>query len=181
MSKELNLKEILSIFSERLTDLNLYQRAANATAQVELKYLHEYVDRFCKNTNNGDSEYSLNNMYFRDLESGDNKRYGYRKSSVKDRETQILLHKNKQYCWLLAEAYEEFEDFLECLYAYMGMKDKNSWLMTDFGNITYPDLALKDYEWYLEQAKKRKMRREAYSNAYDLYTQKLNLLKRKIN
>lgn len=68
----------------------------------------------------------------------------------------MVLHKNKQYQWLLSEAYEEFEDCLERLYAYAGYTDNNFWPLRDFGNISLNELSQKPYEWFEEQASNKK-------------------------
>jgi hypothetical protein len=95
-------------------------------------------------------------MTFYDAKTGTLRVYGHLERNIEDRYLDTLLHKNKQYQWLLAEAYEEFEDFLEKVYTYQGMKDNNFWPLTDFGSASLSDLKNKDFEWYLKQAAKKK-------------------------
>lgn len=152
----MKLDEIIASFAERLTDIQLYQRAAKDTAKKELELLNEYAEQLKENPSLEEFSFSLHSMYFSDPHTGTARRFGFRKSSVKDRYKQVVFQKNKQYCWLLAEAYEEFEDFLEMIYAYIGLQDNSSWLMIDFGNISISDLPTKTYEWYLERAKKKR-------------------------
>ena len=152
----MKIDEIIKIFSERLTDICLYQRAAEDTAKKELEQLNIYAEQLSNNSSLESLSFSANAMYFYDLHTGAARPYGFRKSSVEDRARQVVLQKNKQYCWLLTEAYEEFEDFLESIYAYIGMNDNAAWLMSDFGNISISEISNKNYEWYLERAKNKK-------------------------
>jgi hypothetical protein len=59
-------------------------------------------------------------MTFYDAITGNVIFYDHKKLSIEDRYLHIFIHKNKQYQWLLAEAYEEYEDYLENIYAYYG-------------------------------------------------------------
>jgi hypothetical protein len=95
-------------------------------------------------------------MTFYDARTGIIKFYNHKKRSLEDRYLHVLLHKNKQYQWLLAEAYEEFEDYLENIYAYYGGINNAFWPLQDYGNISLSELGNKDYAWYAEQAKKKK-------------------------
>lgn len=67
-------------------------------------------------------------------------------------------HKRKQYQWLLAEAYEAFEDFLEESYAAAAMRKPGVWWMSDFGNVVPGDVDERDFQWLLGQARKKKDR-----------------------
>ena len=152
----MQLDEIIKNFAERLTDIDLYQRAAKDIAKKELEQLNKYAEQLRNNPSLEGLGFSTHAMYFYDPHTGTARNYGFRKSSVEDRATQVVLQKNKQYCWLLAEAYEEFEDYLESTYAYIGISDNASWLMSDFGNISISELSEKDYEWYLDRAKNKR-------------------------
>lgn len=152
----MNLDEIIKNFAERLTDIDLYQRATKETAKKELLELNKYADQLKKNPLLKELGFSAHAMYFYDPQTGTATPYGYRKSSVEERAFQVILQKNKQYCWLLTEAYEEFEDYLESIYAYVGKADNASWLMSDFGNISLSDLPEKQYDWYLDRAKSKR-------------------------
>ena len=72
--------------------------------------------------------------------------FGHFKSTIEDRRLSVILHKNKQYQWLLSEAYEEFEDFIEAAYAYAGYADNNFWPLKDYGNISLQDLQNKEFQ-----------------------------------
>lgn len=95
-------------------------------------------------------------MFFRNAATGKLIPYGHREKIALEIHNHTLLHKNKQYQWLLVEAYEEFEDFLEKTYAYLGKKDNSAWPLNDFGPTTLPELAKKDFEWHLDRATAKK-------------------------
>lgn len=79
--------------------------------------------------------------------------YGYRERSLEDKKRAVYRHKNKQYQWLLSEAYELFEDFIETTYAYAGYTDRSFWPLKDFGNVSLAELEEKDFTWFVHQAK----------------------------
>ncbi len=105
----------------------------------------------------------MHNMSFRNAKTGDAIFYGFKELSIEDRYLHVLLHKNKQYQWLLAEAYEEFEDYIENAYAYYGSINNSFWPLRDYGNIFLSELKNKDFYWYVEQARKEKGRTEKHT------------------
>lgn len=152
----MQLAEILDKLSQKLADITIYQRAAQDLAQKELTYLSEQKDIRANQDNVDSYILSTHVMHFRNARTGVSKKYSYRDLSIKDRAQQVFTHKNKQYSWLLAEAYEEFEDFLEAIYAYVGFNNNDFWLMSDFGNIKISDIKNKEYDWFLTQSRKKK-------------------------
>jgi len=92
-------------------------------------------------------------MYFRAAKDGKHILFAHIKSSLKDMRKAVVLHKNKQYQWLLAEAYEDFKDFIENSYAFAGHIDKNLWPLNDFGRISLTELKEKDFEWFRKRAR----------------------------
>ncbi len=152
----MELNEIWSDFSERMAEIELYKLAAKDSAKKELSLINENFKAIKNNPDLKDLSASLNNMSFYDARSGEIKFYNYKDRSFEDLYLHVLLHKNKQYQWLLSEAYEEFEDYLENLYAYYGNINNSFWPLKDFGNISLSELDEKDYEWYVTQARKKK-------------------------
>lgn len=148
--------EIIELFANKLSDIILFQRAVKKTAQKELKYIEEYAAQFQDKPDIVELSSSHDVMYFSDAVNGTATPYAHRVSSIEDRYLSIVLHKNKQYHWLLAEAYEEFADFLERAYAFMGYRDSNFWPMSDFGKISISDLPTKDFNWHLEHARTKR-------------------------
>lgn len=99
---------------------------------------------------------SFHNLTFHHLKDGIIRFYDQKELDYQARYDSLILHKNKQYQWILANAYEEFEDFLETIYAYMGYKSNETWLLSDFGNITFNEIKEKDFLWFLSRAKNKK-------------------------
>ena len=94
-------------------------------------------------------------MLFQTLRMGNHIRYGFVKTDVEGQARRIAEHKNRQYGWLLVEAYEEFEDFLERIYAHIGKTDRNAWHLEDFGRAKLPELDEKPYDWYLKTVRRK--------------------------
>lgn len=133
-----------------MVQLHLTQRVVKNTTKKERKELEKYTNNL-QNQN-----ISSDNFYYLSLEDGERKIYGRQTATAQEQYNFIVIHKNKQYQWLLAEAYEEFEDFIENIYAYIGFKDNNLWRCSDFGNTTLSTLKDKDYEWFQERSRKQK-------------------------
>lgn len=148
--------EIFDMFADKLAQIILYQRAVKRTAQKELKCLEEYAASLQDKPDLKHLSFSHDAMHFYDAKTGTARRHGLKVSSIEDRYLSVILHKNKQYQWLIAEAYEEFEDFLERAYAFSGYTDSNFWPMSDFGQISLSELSGKGFDWHLEQARNKR-------------------------
>lgn len=61
-----------------------------------------------------------------------------------------LSHHNRQYQWLLVEAYELYAKFLKDLYALIGFYDNDFWRASDFGDISIDEIKSKSKEWFKE-------------------------------
>jgi len=152
----MDLSEIVEYYSSKMTQIHLYQRAMKEIAKKELDNLYKYEQSLEQNPKMEQFAHSFHNMGFRRAQDGAHVFFGQKKLSVKDHQLSVVLHKNKQYQWLLSESYEEFEDCLERLYAYAGHADANFWPLADFGNVFLNELREKPFEWYEEQASKKK-------------------------
>lgn len=152
----MDLEEIFELYSSKMTQLCLYQRAMQDIAKKELEKLAEYEKSLEKHPDLKAHSLSSHNMAFRIAANGQHFFYGHKKISVKDKRTSVFLHKNKQYQWLLSEAYEEFEDCIERLYAYAGFTNNDFWPLKDYGSITLSDIKNKDFDWFEVQAVNKK-------------------------
>ena len=148
----MDLSEIIEYYSSKMTQIHLYQRAMKEIAKKELENLYKYEQSLEQNSEMKEFSHSFHNMAFRRAQDGEHIFFGQKKLSVKDHQLSVVLHKNKQYQWLLSESYEEFEDCLERLYAYAGHADINFWPLADFGNVSLSELSQKPFEWYEEKA-----------------------------
>lgn len=59
-----------------------------------------------------------------------------------------LSHHNKQYQWLLVEAYELYAKFLKDLYVLIGFYDNDFWCASDFGDISINEITSQPKEWF---------------------------------
>jgi len=145
----MNVEEIWSDFTQQMTEIALTRSAVKATSEKELADLpsQDRLDKF------GINIISAESMFFRDLITSEIVFYGHRKMSLQAHKDHIFRVKNKQYQWLLVEAYEAFERFLVKLYALLGTNRTDCWSMKDYGNITMQELEGKDFDWYFNQAK----------------------------
>ena len=151
----MDVPNILRVLCDRYVEIEIHKSAVKDAAEEEFKRFSEYVEPPVDPDLDITSYRSLQSMYFQDLQSGDLFRYGFRKFTAEHKLRMISKHKNRQYGWLLVEAYEEFEDFLERIYAYMGKNDQSAWYLDDFGRAKLPDLDSKTFEWFLDIVKRK--------------------------
>lgn len=152
----MKIEEIWKSYSERIAEIELFQRAAKSASETELKELLQYAGQIEGSPELKNIAQTSHNMTFRDARSGKIHSYHHRNMSIEDLQREALLRRNRQYQWLLAEAYEEFEDYLFKTYAYCGLTDTNFWPLCDYGNIKLSERASLDFKWYLKQADKKK-------------------------
>jgi hypothetical protein len=152
----MDINDIFSKYANREAELVLYQRAMKKIADKELTELFEYSEAHKEHQDILDLPRSINNMYFYAAKDAGARLYGHKTNSIEDEKMSVILHKNKQYQWLLAEAYEAYEDFIEQSYAYLAFINHNTWPLSDYGNINLSELSTKEYEYFLAQAKNKK-------------------------
>lgn len=152
----MNIEDIWSNYSEHIAEIELFQRATKRASEEELKSLLHYGNQVADSPELKNIPLSSHNMTFRDALSGATYSYHHRQMSIEDRQQDILFRKNRQYQWLLVEAYEEFEDYLHKVYAYCGLTDANFWPLYDYGHIKLSERGSLDFNWYLEQSNKKK-------------------------
>ncbi len=151
----MNLNQIWVNFTDRMSEIELFHRAAKSSANNELKIINEYSKSLKDNNELRELSSSKHNLLFYDVRTGETRFYNQKELSLEEQFLDVLLHKNKQYQWLLAEAYEEFEDFVENVYAFYGSVNNSFWPLKDYGNIRLSELSEKDYSWYASQARKK--------------------------
>jgi len=122
---------------------------------------------------------SANRLFARDIENGELLTLGGKNNSFDDLVQTVELHNNKQYQWLLVEAYETFEDYIDDLYAYIGWKDNTFWVAKDFGNISIDELEDKDLEWFKSRVQAKQGTPESIYKQFRLKMQTLKLLEKK--
>jgi len=146
----MDIDDILDTFRQRIAEIELYRSVVKETTRAVVARLDEMARDEAGQSGDVLPPFSVKSMLFRDPESGEYIRYAAAVSSVEDRAQQVVRQQNRQYGWLLVEAYEEFEDFLERTYAWLGRHDWQSWRLREFGNIRYAELPDKSFSWYLD-------------------------------
>ena len=151
----MELEKIFEIYAEKMTQVYLYQRSMQSLAKKELEWLRKFNESHNETSTGSSIPFSLNNMSFRRAVDGELVFFGQSRMSTEEKIVSIHVHKNKQYQWLLVEAYEEFEDCLEKLWAYLGCKNLDSWPLQDYGNVHLNELSGKNFKWFEEKASKK--------------------------
>lgn len=103
-------------FAERVADINLQQKIAKDIFDKTILDLARSAQ-----THEGDSAatdlyVSRWAMLARDAVSGASVKIGFRSMSYSERARHAQSHKNRQYQWMLAEVFEEFESFVNSVY-----------------------------------------------------------------
>ncbi len=158
MSNEI-FKKNLNDFYSAVSLIQFYQRLIKKNIKKELIESHDTLN----NLSNIDDEdiktlhgQSIDAFFFYNPITGHIQPYECKRTLINEKENIIHFHKNKQYQWLLAEAYELFEDYVESLYACCGYTDKSFWQLADYGTISIDEIDGKDYSWFLKRARDRK-------------------------
>jgi hypothetical protein len=149
------LKIMFGQYAATMADITLHQRAVDAVSKRELEQLSKQVEAIKDNPDLQEISYDAHGMHFYSAIDGQPIQYAGKRRSVEDRAKSVYLNKNRQYQWLLAEAYEAFEDAIEGAYAYSGFKDHGSWPLADYGPITLGELSKQNFPWFKDRAQKK--------------------------
>lgn len=151
----MTIYDIRNLFTNSIAEIVLDQRNFCSAIKNEVEKINEQ-ENVSKEIKTGPEYVSGHNMFFNCFETNKPIFYDQRLLTIDDVKQNIRHRKNRQYQWLIAEAYEKFEEFIENIYAYLGMPELNFWSLQDYGNITFQELKQCDFEWYRKQAKVRK-------------------------
>jgi hypothetical protein len=108
----------LQQFFDQIATIQYYQRLSERIAKQTIQNLYD-KDKLLATIPPEDREVfdsSLDVFSIYSPYSGENRPYSVKKSTIKDTAKLVHLHKNRQYQWLLVEAYELFEDFIVSTY-----------------------------------------------------------------
>jgi len=144
-------QDIFNKFANRVFQLSLLQRATRTL-------IGDQIRSFVKIKETGGEFTSVHNFIYYEPSNGGLKCLTPRTADVDQALAECRFHKIKQYQWILAEAYEGFEDFLEEAYAAAAMRKPSVWWMADYGNITPGEVDETDFEWLLDRARRKKDR-----------------------
>jgi hypothetical protein len=152
---DMEIEDIWGAFTRKMTEILHLQSAMKRMTEQSLKELAGQLD-IVERLGTKDEPKLFSYMFFDSPITGHMLRCGSKNQTVEQEIDALFFHKNRQYQWLLAEAYEVYEDFLEEVYAWAGKHDRNLWPMADYGNCRASDLEKLDYEFYLAQSRKKK-------------------------
>lgn len=147
----MNTQEALEKYHAKMSLIILFQRRTNEAMIREVKRLAEPQKK---------------NIFVHDYMSfisvnGELKYFDEKLSKKNDLVLFTIQQKNKQYQWLLVEAFESFETFLKEIYAIAGYVDNNVWMLKDFGETPLEEIQDKSFNWFLERSKKQHAREPA--------------------
>ncbi|XPF94899.1 hypothetical protein ACM9HF_02485 [Colwellia sp. RE-S-Sl-9] len=100
-----------------LADINLIQQVANAAFKREFDILNEFEKNKSPDSVVGNYAFGFDNPF-----SGKVEKYEFRKTSISDLKSLTMQQKNNQYCWLLANAFEKFESYVNYSYEVLTTK-----------------------------------------------------------
>jgi hypothetical protein len=152
----MKLDDIYADYCIKIAPIYLHQGSIKKITDENLKSLTEYANSLKENNLLAGFPSSLHNIYFYSAKDGTARLLAHKSSSIEDNINSTILHKNKQYQWLLAEAYEVYEDFLQNIYAFLGYNNNELWPLSDFGAITLNELKTKEFIFFQKQAKNKK-------------------------
>lgn len=127
------------------TDIELIERALRDNTREQYRTLTTNSDSL-KSEGLEAIDAAHHNMTFRSLQGGETIFYRTISRDSKQLRLDLLVHQNKQYQWLLADAYEWFEDYIKFAYGVAGYKNSLLWRPTEIkklhnANGTSPNLA----------------------------------------
>lgn len=155
MEKAQKVLDALNAYKNKMIDASQLRRAINQRFSSELRALRAEKDRV-DSFESEELPRSMNNMFYYSLRTGNATAYGAKHLFLSDQISAAHLHRNRHYQWVLAEAYEGFEDFLESIYAAVGFADPDFWVPSEFKPAWNVDPATQNYEWHVEQVKYKK-------------------------
>ncbi|HCS63917.1 MAG TPA: hypothetical protein DIW64_07395 [Cellvibrio sp.] len=105
------IREKYQKLREDFAELNLLQRVVNDAFKREFEVLAEH-----EKSNDPSKIVSHEAFGFDNPFSGRLEKYAFRKTTIKTLKEITVSHKNTQYCWLIADAFEKFEKYLKFVY-----------------------------------------------------------------
>jgi hypothetical protein len=157
---------VFEAYSSKVAEVHVYRFAIKKAANQELQRLHAQTAIHLKSGIEGSLPVSLQNMSFITAEAGRHHFYAFNHATTKQLMGSLIQRTNRQYQWLLVDAYELFEDYLEQSYACMGFSKKETWPLRDFGGSYLPELEEKSYEYFLKQSQGKKDRPYSILNQF---------------
>lgn len=158
------LNEKLNIFYKKVSFIKLYASTVKNNTNKALEDLFNKKERIEKISADPEIPFEmkdsngieLRNFSFNSPYTGESEFIDRKKLKIDERIDIVNLHKNKQYQWLLVEAYEAYEKYLKELYACIGFIDHSFWPARDFGDISLSEIPHQDMIWFSSQVEQKK-------------------------
>lgn len=115
---------------EKISNLSIHKAKAKAIYDRERKRIQEFHEQLPDWSDRGEKGQRYY-FHFTSPSTGEEKTYKSKPLKLADEIEFNELQKLKTYHWLLAEAYEAFEDFIERVYAYCGLLRNRFWVQPD--------------------------------------------------
>lgn len=144
-------KAILEKFTSRIFQIACLQRSARQLIRKEMEDLVHLKDT-------GGEYSSVHNFIYYRPSDGQVRVLKPRQSDIDQTLLDNRFHKMKQYQWMLAEAYEAMEDFLEESYAAGAMLSDDLWWLSDYGDTSQKNVDKENFNWLLERVRRKKGR-----------------------
>jgi hypothetical protein len=125
-----HLRNGFDLFSGKIKEISSCKRDTQEIFESRQQALHVEIEN---RTEGGPFEgiSSISNFLYYSPSSGEPAMLGAKKTNVDELMERNTLHQLKMYQWLLAEAYEVFEEFLVTAYAYCGLEGNGIWKRPD--------------------------------------------------
>ncbi|NWD47802.1 hypothetical protein [Pseudomonas gingeri] len=151
----MSVNSVYLSFTETMTQICLYQRTVKTQTNLELNELFQQREITTARSMLSGAR-SVNRMHFNNARTGELAAFGGSTQTTDQCIEAAITHKNKQYQWLLAEAYEAFDKYLTHSYVFLGMENFSVWPLSDYGNNRLSDLTSMGWSGRLELLKNTK-------------------------
>lgn len=155
MNTTINFLDIIfDEFKEKIIHINCCQgftESISKTALKDLKNQYEKEKAYGLEIQSSDTMVT----FCEDILSGVKISIGSKEFSIDEYFSIHVKIRNRQYQWLLVEAYEAFEGYLKKLYANIGYFDNDFWEQKDFGKISISEIKDCDPNWFVQQVKRK--------------------------
>jgi len=121
-----------NIFLVQIEKILVTQVAVKNSTKEQLKILDEIEEFHERHPDQTDLTKSYYNTWYKSIIDEREKPLGQIILSNAERKKAAFYHKNKQYLWLLVEAYEHFSLFLKEVYIQAGVIDSTLWPKADY-------------------------------------------------
>jgi len=140
---------------DRFSELDILISRVRSTFESERHQLTKLKQAIAQNEPESAHMVSMHNSFFQKMLGGEFIFYDQSQQTVDQLLTNLDLRCNKQFSWILAEAFEAFEKYIATEAAYIGSKNHKAWNSTK-PNKTEVEVDQKDFSWFLEKSQKIK-------------------------